>query len=166
MFIALSYVIGFFVVCALLFAGSHNRLIRLQHQAEQALSTVEVIQSERHHLLRQLLQALELQNQHAAHLLEAAEQAKALPARSREKQQLEVEITRYTHDLMQRTDQLPSVSGHLHFQRSVREVESQLSAAWRAYNAAATAYNRSLHSFPTNIAGQLLKLNPAPLYQN
>ena len=166
MLVGLSYLLGLFIVCALVFASAHNRLIRLQHQAEQSLSTVEVVLSERHHLLRQLMQALELQNQQAAQLLETAERAKALPMGSGEKQRLELELSSYTRDLMERPEQLPASPGHLHFQRSIREVESQLSASWRAYNAAAVAYNRALHSFPTNIAGQLLKLDPAPLYQN
>ncbi len=166
MFLAFSYAMGAAIVCAIVFVGAHNRLIRLQLQAEQALSTVEVVLAERHHVIRQLWQALDMQNQQAVQLLETAERAKSLPVRSAEKQVLERQLTEYTRGLLQHPEQLPGAANHLHFQRSIREVEAQLSAAWRAYNAAAVAYNRALNAFPSNLAGQLRKLEPIPLYQN
>jgi len=42
-------------------------------------------------------------------------------------------------------------------QRSLNEVESQIAAARRAYNAAVTDYNNSIQSFPGNLmAGMML----------
>ncbi len=166
MLVALAYVIGTFIALALFAAASHNTLVRRKHQAEQSLSTVEIVLSERHHLLRQLLQALELQNQQSQSLLEAASRAEGLQLPSGEKRTLERRISQFTQELIEHPERLPDSPHHLHFQRSVREVEAQLSAAWRAYNAAAVAYNRSLESFPTNLVAQLSNMRPAPLYQN
>jgi LemA protein len=39
----------------------------------------------------------------------------------------------------------------MHLQRSLNEIEEQLSASRRAYNAAVTAYNTSIEVFPTSL---------------
>jgi LemA protein len=44
----------------------------------------------------------------------------------------------------------------MHLQRSLNEIEEQLSAARRAYNQAVTDYNNAIEMVPTNILANFL----------
>jgi LemA protein len=52
--------------------------------------------------------------------------------------------------------ELRAVDTFTHLQRSLNEVEEQLSAARRAYNAAVMQYNSVCQAFPTNLIARLL----------
>ena len=44
----------------------------------------------------------------------------------------------------------------IHLQSSLNEVEEQISAARRAYNAAVTSYNNAIEMLPTNILASMM----------
>ena len=44
----------------------------------------------------------------------------------------------------------------MHLQRTMTEVEEQISAARRAYNAAVEAFNNAVEMFPTNIIASMM----------
>jgi LemA protein len=44
----------------------------------------------------------------------------------------------------------------IHLQRSLNEVESQISASRRTYNAVVTDYNNAIQTFPSNIMASIM----------
>jgi LemA protein len=50
-------------------------------------------------------------------------------------------------------------------QRSLNEVESQIAAARRTYNAAATSYNITVESVPTNMVAGLFGFRQRQLFE-
>ena len=51
--------------------------------------------------------------------------------------------------------QLKAGENFLHLQRTLNELEEQISAARRAFNAAVTDYNNAVDMFPTNIVASM-----------
>ena len=52
----------------------------------------------------------------------------------------------------------------MNLQRNLTEIESQISAARRAFNAAVTAYNDGVQMFPSNIVASLFGFKTRDLY--
>ena len=51
----------------------------------------------------------------------------------------------------------------MHLQRSLNEIEEQLAASRRTYNACVTDYNNSLQTFPSNIIASMSGFQPRQL---
>ena len=60
---------------------------------------------------------------------------------------------------------LKAVSSVTMLQRTLNEVEAQIAAARRTYNAAVTIYNTTIQSFPANVAAGLLGFRQRPLFE-
>ncbi|SVB76527.1 uncharacterized protein METZ01_LOCUS229381, partial [marine metagenome] len=50
-------------------------------------------------------------------------------------------------------------------QRSLNEVEEQISASRRAYNATVTSYNNSVEMFPTNIIAGMMSMKHKNVFE-
>ena len=50
-------------------------------------------------------------------------------------------------------------------QRSLNEVEEQISASRRAYNAMVTSYNNGVEMFPTNILAGMMKMERKNVFE-
>jgi LemA protein len=53
----------------------------------------------------------------------------------------------------------------MHLQRSLNEVEEQISAARRAYNQAVTDLNNAIEMFPTNIVAEWMHLQRRAVFE-
>ena len=53
----------------------------------------------------------------------------------------------------------------LQLQGSLNEVEEQISAARRAYNASVTDYNNAIEMFPTNFMASMMKYKQRTLFE-
>ena len=61
--------------------------------------------------------------------------------------------------------QLKASDNFLHLQRTLNELEEQIAAARRAYNASVTDYNNSVQMFPTNIVAAMFGFARKPLLE-
>ena len=61
--------------------------------------------------------------------------------------------------------QLKASENFLHLQRTLNELEEQISAARRAYNAAVTDYNNAVDMFPTNIIASMFSFQRKSLLE-
>ena len=59
----------------------------------------------------------------------------------------------------------PNVSSIAVCQRSLNEIEEQISASRRAYNAAVTEYNLAIRIFPNNLLAGMFGHTESPLYE-
>jgi LemA protein len=60
--------------------------------------------------------------------------------------------------------ELKASENYMNLQRSLNEVESQISAARRTYNAVITDYNNAIQSFPSNIMAGIMSLKPKQVF--
>ncbi|MDX9942798.1 MAG: LemA family protein [Bacteroidales bacterium] len=137
---------------------AYNRFIRLRNQADQAFSTIDVMAKKRYDLIPNLVAAVEKYMQHErGTLIEITEmRAKAMQGNlsPNDRVDLENKITRTLGNIQVAVENYPELKASENFQQlqgSLNEVEEQLSAARRAYNASVTEYNNSVQLFPSNV---------------
>jgi LemA protein len=67
--------------------------------------------------------------------------------------------------IAERYPDLKAASSVAMLQRTLNEVESQLAASRRTYNAAVTVYNTDVESFPAAVVAPILGFSPRPLFE-
>jgi LemA protein len=147
------------VVVVVLLAGMtmYNSLVRRQNAVEQAFGTIDVQLTQRYDLIPKLVETVKQFMTHERTLLEEIVRLRSqamsgsTPA---EKVAADNELTAALGRLnvqVENYPQLRSSDTFVHLQRSLNEVEEQLAAARRSYNAAVTDYNNAVETFPNSI---------------
>ena len=88
--------------------------------------------------------------------------AKAVSGRMSDDEQVELDnkLSKMLSGIMVAVENYPDLKANQNFlqlQRAMNEIEEQISAARRAYNAAVTAYNNAVEMFPTNVAASMMR---------
>ena len=137
---------------------AYNRFIRLRNQADQAFSTIDVMAKKRYDLIPNLVAAVEKYMQHERGTLIEITEMRAIAMQGNlspnDRVDLENKITRTLGNIQVAVENYPELKASENFQQlqgSLNEVEEQLSAARRAYNASVTEYNNSVQLFPSNV---------------
>ena len=150
--------------------AAYNALIGRRNRADQALSSIEVQLTQRYDLITKLVETVRQYMGHERSLLEDIVRLRAKAASaptpgarisadndlSRAMTQLNVTMENYP--------QLRSSENFVQLQRSLNEVEEQISAARRSYNAAAVDYNNAIEMFPGSIIAGSMNFQPKKLY--
>jgi LemA protein len=147
------------VVAVILLAGimMYNTLVRRQNAVEQAFGTIDVQLTQRYDLIPKLVETVKQFMTHERGLLEDIVRLRSQAMSSgttAEKVAANNELTNALGRLnvqVENYPQLRSSDTFVHLQRSLNEVEEQLAAARRSYNAAVTEYNNSVESFPSSL---------------
>lgn len=149
---------------------AYNTLIGRRNRATQALSSIEVQLTQRYELIPKLVDSVKQYMTHERSLLEQivrlrseamrggtpAARVTAANALSGALSRLQVAVEAYP--------EIRASESFVHLQRSLNEVEAQLAAARRTYNAAATDYNNAVQMLPTSLLAVMLHFEPLPLY--
>lgn len=140
-----------------------NAIVHAKNQAETALSSVAVMLKKRWDLIPSLVDTVQRYVEHESSLLEEVVrlrgQATARELPPAEAAKLDGQIARAVGQLLVTAEAYPELKASENFQqlqRALNEVEEQISAARRGYNAAAKAYNDVVRMFPTNLLATLL----------
>lgn len=150
---------------SLLIGWSYNSFIHRKNALQYAYHSLEVMLQKRHELLPQLAEVvqasatLELRLVAEANNLLQHTEIKQLPVADMAQQENKIakSITQIT-SAINRDAVLRQGQSFVHLQRSIVEVEAQISAARRAYNAAVMEYNNSIEMFPTAVFASILRL--------
>lgn len=136
----------------------HNKLISLKNQFRQNFSGIDIQLKKRWDLIPQLVATVKGYAAHEAKLLESVTKARALakslPEQSPERLAQEEIITKSTPQIFALSEQYPDLKSNQQFlllQRNLTEIESQISASRRSYNASVLKYNNLVMSFPSSI---------------
>jgi LemA protein len=141
-----------------------NSLTNKKNQVTNAFGSVDVQLKNRYDLIPNLVATVQ---QYAAHEKELLTKitdlrTKALQPNmtSEDRVNLDNQISSALSGIMVAVENYPDLKASQNFidlQRSLNEVESQIAAARRAYNAAVTDYNNAIEMFPGNLmAGMML----------
>lgn len=140
-----------------------NLLIRLKNGVDFAFASIDAMLKKRYDLIPSLV---EVCKGHMAHergvLREVTElRAKALQSSGDETIELNGRLSARLEELLVLVEAYPELKASEsfdHLSRTLNEVEGQIAAARRAYNAAVLAYNNVCEMFPTNLVALLMGL--------
>jgi len=141
----------------------YNNLISKKNKTEEAYSSIDVMLKKRTDLIPKLVNTVKGYMQHELETLTEITQLreKILEKNSKpeERFQLESQLGNMLGKLQVRAEAYPNLKSSENFlllQSSLNEVEEQLSAARRAYNAAVNSFNNAIEMFPSNILGKMM----------
>ncbi|MBT3192636.1 MAG: LemA family protein [Verrucomicrobia bacterium] len=164
--------IGIAVVVLVVVFGMYNGLIGKKNNVENAFASIDTILKKRYDLIPNLVAAVKQYMEHERGLLEnvTALRAKATSGNisSDEAITLNNEINKTMGGIMVAVESYPELKANDNFkdlQRSLNEVEEQLSAARRAFNAAVTDFNNAVEMFPTNIMAGMMHYTRRQLFE-
>jgi LemA protein len=136
----------------------YNTLVSRKNQVRNAFSSTDAFLKKRHDLIPNLVEAVRGAMTFEKSVLHdlTAMRAQAMSGQLSQKATVTVEnqITRALAGIFVAVENYPALKSNqnvLHLQASLNDIEEQISAARRAYNAAVTDYNNAVEMFPTNI---------------
>lgn len=152
------------VVVLLAVISVFNSLTNRKNQVANAFGTIDVQLKNRYDLIPNLVATVQ---QYAAHEKELLSKITELRSKALgqnvtpdDRVALDNQISSVLSGLMVAVENYPDLKANQNFidlQRALNEVESQIAAARRAYNAAVTDYNNAIEMFPGNLmAGMML----------
>ena len=135
----------------------YNSLVRRRNTVDQAFSTIDVQLTQRYDLIPKLVETVKQYMTHERSLLEEIVRLRSRAVATHdpvEKVRADNDLTRAMGQLnvtMENYPQLKASDTFVQLQRSLNEVEEQLAAARRSYNAAVTDYNNTVQTFPSSL---------------
>ena len=159
MYIALGIVAGILFIVVVIYNG----LIGKKNQVKNVFGTIDVLLKKRYDLIPQLVRTVKGYMQHEKSLLQEITEARARAVSGRlsddEQVMLDNTVSKQLGGIMLAVENYPDLKADksfMHLQRTMTEVEEQISAARRAYNAAVEAFNNAVEMFPTNIVASMM----------
>lgn len=163
-FTALLIIVAFVLIYWMI---THNRFVNLKNQIRQTFSGIDIQLKKRWDLIPQLVAVVKGYTKHEKELFEsivkARNAAKSSSGTDYERFKNEGIISEKTPQLFALAEQYPDLKANEQFlllQRNLTEIESQISASRRSYNAAVLQYNNLVQSFPSSIIAAKATGNP------
>ena len=157
------YLIIVAVLLLLIIIGLYNSLVRNKNDVENAFASVDVMLKKRYDLIPNLVETVKSYMKHEKLLLNELTEMRTraisgeLPANRRV--ELENKITKGIAGVMVAVENYPDLKASQNFlqlQAAWNEAEEQISAARRTFNAAVTAFNNKVETFPSNIMAGIM----------
>jgi len=141
----------------------YNALVAKKNQVENIFGSIDAVLKKRYDLIPNLVSSVQQYMAHEKGLLqkvtELRTQAMKPQLSEHEKITLDKEITSALGSIMVAVENYPDLKANenvMHLQRTLTELEAQISAARRAYNQAVTDYNNAIEMIPTNIMASMM----------
>lgn len=154
-------VVGILVIALILI---YNSLVGKKNQVANAFSSIDVLLKKRFDLIPNLAEMVKRYMKHEADVLtrvtDIRAKAAAGPMTDAETVELDKTVTGTLGRIMVAVENYPDLKASenfLNLQASLNEVEEQISAARRAYNASVKDYNNALEMFPSNLVAGLMR---------
>ncbi len=154
--------LGILLVIAIALIGIYNSLVGRRNQVKNAFSSIDVMLKKRFDLLPNLIETVK---QYAGHEKEVLQNIVELrnglqqpDLSSSDRISMENKLTNQISALNLTVENYPDLKANenfLNLQRNLTEIESQLSASRRTFNASVLDLNNGLEKFPSNIVGNM-----------
>lgn len=156
--ISLTFIIGILVLAVIVVAGIYNSLVSRRNMVRNAFSSIDVYLRKRHDLIPNLVETVKAYATHEQEtftaVIEARNQAASGQLSESQRLQTETQIGSGVQRLFALSENYPDLRSNenfLNLQRNLTEIEEQISAARRAYNAAVLEINNAVETFPSNL---------------
>jgi LemA protein len=151
--------------------SAYNRLVRERNQVDNAFATIDVQLKQRCDLIPKLVDAVRGYMAHERGVLETLTdlrtRASAPGLAPDERVALDAQMAGLLRGVFARVEAYPQLKANetvLLLQRSLNEIEAQIAAARRTYNAAATIYNTSTETVPSNLVAGIFGFGRRSLF--
>lgn len=148
-------IIGAAVVLLILL---YNSFVVKKNNVENAFAAIDTQLKKRFDLIPNLVSSVKTYMNHESTTFEriAELRTKAMASGTTEDDRIQcgAELSGLVRKLMVQVENYPQLKANenfMHLQRTLNEVEEQLSAARRSYNAAVTEFNNAIQTFPGNL---------------
>lgn len=141
----------------------NNQIIAKKNQVAQAFGSIEIYLKKRFDLIPNLVAMLNKYLTHEKEILTKITELRSRvenSLRSDEKIELSNELTKVMSGLNLNVESYPDLKSDTQFaklQFELADIEDQISAARRAYNAAVTTFNNKIEMFPASIIAGIRK---------
>lgn len=147
----------------------YNGMVAKKNQVENAFAGMDTMLKKRFDLIPNLVATVKQYMQHEADTLIKVTQARAQAGAVGSASRVEVEnqLTKALGGIMVAVESYPDLKASSNFrelQASLNEIEEQLSASRRFYNAAVTELNNAIQMFPSSIIANMMHLTPRTLF--
>lgn len=149
----------------------YNGLIRRKNEVDNAFGGIDVQLKKRYDLIPNLVSTVKQYASHEKELLEKVTELRAKATNDKlsndEKVALDNQISAGMKGIMVAVESYPDLKANENFmnlQRTLNEVESQISAARRTYNAVITDYNNGIQTFPRNILAKQMNMKAKEVF--
>ena len=140
----------------------YNGLIAKRNQVRNIFATTDALLKKRFDLIPNLIATVKGYAEHERNLLTDITKARANRGWDKisddEKVDMDNAFTKAVGGVMLAVENYPDLKANenfMHLQRTLNELEEQISAARRAYNASVTDYNNAVEMFPSNIIASM-----------
>ena len=163
---------GMALLLVIIYIAIYNGLVGKKNQAENAFAGMDVQLKKRFDLIPNLVATVRQYMKHEADTLtrvtEMRAQAMSGAPSSAERVNLENQVTRAIGGIMVAVENYPQLKADANFrqlQASINEIEEQISASRRSYNAAATDLNNAIEMFPSNMVASMMHYSRRELFE-
>jgi LemA protein len=160
------------VLVVVFFVGLYNTMVGKKNNVNNSFASIDTLLKKRYDLIPNLVSTVQQYMEHErGTLTEITElRAKAVSSNVSDNQKVDLEnkMNKLLGSIMVAVENYPQLKANENFmqlQRSMNEIEEQISAARRAYNAAVTDFNNAVEMFPTNTMAALMKLSTRNLFE-
>jgi LemA protein len=150
----------------------YNSLIGKKNQVENIFAGVDAILKKRFDLIPNLVASVSQYMEHEKSTLEKVTQLRAQAMRpnlsDEQKITLDAKLSSALGAITIAMEAYPDLKANenvMHLQRSLNEVEEQISAARRAYNQSVTDFNNAIEMFPSNIMAGWMNLQRRAVFE-
>lgn len=151
------------IVVGIILILMYNSLVGKKNQVENIFASIDTQLKKRYDLIPNLVASVSKYMEHEKSLLEEVTKLRSEANRpnisDEQKIKLDAKITSALGSIMIAVENYPDLKANenvMHLQRTLNEVEEQISAARRAYNQAVTDYNNAIEMIPTNIMASMM----------
>lgn len=162
------YLVAFVALIVIVFIIiTYNRIIYSYNAVQNAFSSVDIILKKRYDLIPNLVETAKAYAKYESELFSKITELRDIAIRnSVSRSRREVDLIKINDELTAKLARLYAVVENypqikadklfLNLSKSLAEVENELSAGRRAYNAAVVCYNNLIMTFPINIISKIL----------
>lgn len=150
----------------------YNKLVRKRNQTQNAFGGLDALLKKRYDLIPNLVSTVKTYMKHERELLEQITRLRSEAAKgglaSDRKVDLNNRLSGLLGDMMIAVENYPDLKADknfVHLQASLNEIEEQISAARRAYNATVTEYNDAVETFPNNLVSGIFGFRRKPVLE-
>jgi LemA protein len=160
------------VVILVIVVAMVNTLIGRKNQVAYAFASIDAMLKKRYDLIPNLVSVVERYMGYEKDVLSSitAARVRAISGSASEDERVELDndISRALKSIFAVAENYPDLkasASFVHLQASLNEVEEQIAASRRAFNAAVTRYNNAVEMFPINLVAQAMGYRVKPWFE-
>ncbi|MBN2063178.1 MAG: LemA family protein [Sedimentisphaerales bacterium] len=160
--------LGIIAFILIIFIAVYNSLIGKKNMVENAYSSIDVMLKKRFDLIPNLVATVKGYMVHENETLTKVTEMRAKAMSGTLTSDQAVELDNMLGRIMVSVEKYPDLkasSNFLQLQGSLNEIEEQLSASRRAFNAAVLDYNNAIEMFPSNLVANMINYKTRQMFE-